>query len=107
MISHDDLKELLSRTPDASSPVLSVYLNVDQSQAVNLNRGFEAALKSLIQKSERSLSDSERKSFVRDAEFASSFVADYQPNGKSLVLFCNASRDFLWQKSLRDTEYGF
>jgi len=100
MISREDLKTLLSQVPEAESPVLSVYLNVDQSQAVNLNRGFEAALKSLIQNSERQLSETQKKDFIRDAEIAASFVADYQPEGKSLVLFCDASRDFMWKKSL-------
>jgi peptide chain release factor subunit 1 len=100
MISRDDLRELLSQKSDSSSPVLSIYLNVDQSQAVNLNRGFEAALKSLIQKSEKKLSGSDKKSFGQDADFASSFIADYQPDGKSIVLFCDASRGFVWQRSL-------
>ncbi|MGW8179142.1 MAG: hypothetical protein ACWGQW_10310 [bacterium] len=49
MISWKDLEGLLAFETESSSPILSVYLNVDQSRAVNLNRGFEAALKSLLQ----------------------------------------------------------
>ena len=39
MISTEDVRELIEHKAQAGSGVLSVYLNVDQSQAVNLNRG--------------------------------------------------------------------
>src|SRR5512138_3559621 len=37
MISTDDVRELIEHKAQTGSGVLSVYLNVDQSQAVNLN----------------------------------------------------------------------
>jgi len=44
MISRAAVDSLLERPPSPGSPVLSVYLDVDQSRAANLNREFEAAL---------------------------------------------------------------
>ncbi len=101
MISRRDLHELLSHPPDSESPVLSLYLDVDQQQAVNLNRGFESVLKSMIRRVEHGLGHNSRlKEFLGDARLVSRFVSDYQPVGKSLVLFCDASRGFTWHRSL-------
>jgi peptide subunit release factor 1 (eRF1) len=101
MISQKDLRDLLAFESQTDSPVLSVYLNIDQSQAVNLNRGFEAALKSLLQKAEKEIrNESERKSFLEDAQGVVSFVNDVEPDAKSLILFHDASRDYLWNRSL-------
>jgi peptide subunit release factor 1 (eRF1) len=101
MISRRDLHELLSHPLDTESPILSVYLDVDQQRAINLNRGFEAVLKSMIRELEHGLgSSSKLKEFLSDARLAGSFVSDYQPAGKGLVLFCDASKEFTWHRSL-------
>ncbi len=101
MISRRDLHELLSHPPDSESPVLSLYLDVDQQQAVNLNRGFESVLKSMIRRVEHGLGHNSRlKEFLADARLAGSFVSDYEPVGKSLVFFCDASKGFIWHRSL-------
>jgi protein required for attachment to host cells len=95
------LKGLLAVEPEEDSPVLSVYLNVDQGLAVNLNRGFEAALKGLLQRTEKKLrSESEKRGFEEDSKRVVSFVSDYQPEAKGIVIFCDASRDFFWHRSL-------
>ena len=100
MISQKDLKDLLAFESESDSPVLSVYLNIDQSQAVNLNRGFEAALKSLLQKAEKGArSESQRKSFSEDAQGVTSFIGDYKPEAKSVVVFHDASRGYLWHRN--------
>lgn len=101
MISRRDLHELLSLPPDTESPVLSLYLDVDQQRAINLNRGFESVLRNLIRQIEQGLGNNSRlKEFLGDARLAGSFVSDYQPAGKSLVLFCDASKGFTWHRSL-------
>ena len=101
MISRRDLHELLSHPPDTESPVLSLYLDVDQQRAVNLNRGFESVLKSMIRRVEHGLGHNSRlKEFLADARLAGSFVSDYEPVGKSLVFFCDASKGFTWHRSL-------
>ena len=100
MVSRKDLRDLLALESDSTSPVLSVYLNVDQSQAINLNRGFESVLKSLLQKAERGIGSEEgKKGFSEDAKGVVSFVSDYEPEAKSVVVFHDASRDFLWHRN--------
>jgi ABC-type uncharacterized transport system involved in gliding motility auxiliary subunit len=52
-----DLSLLFSRTHSERKSVLSVYLNVDQSQRENLNRGFEAKLKKMASSLQKSIID--------------------------------------------------
>jgi peptide subunit release factor 1 (eRF1) len=100
MISQKDLKDLLAFESEVTRPILSVYLNVDQSQAVNLNRGFESALKSLLQKVEQGIeSETLKRSFLEDSQRVASFVGDYEPEAKSLVIFHDSSRNYLWHQS--------
>jgi peptide chain release factor subunit 1 len=97
MISKQDLENLLERPGQPGSPVLSVYLDVDQSRAANLNRGFETALKSMLRSIEQQLAaERERAEFAADAERLLRFASDYQPRARSLVIFCDASQDFFW-----------
>lgn len=101
MITKADLETLIHWRARPGSPVLSVYLDVDQSHATNLNRGFEAALAHMLRSIEEQLShQSERQAFGADAERVRRFVADYQPGAKSLVIFCDDSEDFFWQREL-------
>lgn len=101
MITRHDLKELLSRPPRAADPILSLYLNVDQGRSVNLNRGFEAAFRSLAQGTERQLDQNGRRQGFLDAvRAASGFLEDYEPSAKTLVLFCNRSGDFQWHRGV-------
>ena len=100
MISRQDLKALLSQKLNNGDKVLSVYLDVDQGRAVNLNRGFEAAFKSLVQSVEKGLENSEKKTFQEAARRAGAFLADYQPSGKSVVYFGDSRGDFAWHRSL-------
>ncbi len=44
MISYDDVRELQQFVSGPDSLVLSLYVNIDQSRAANLNRGFETAV---------------------------------------------------------------
>jgi hypothetical protein len=98
-----DLSLLFSRTHNAQPSVLSVYLNVDQSQPGNLNRGFEARLKkmaSIFRKQLVNAADRERFStatlHIRD------YVAAYSPTAKGIVLFYDTIDGFFWHH-----EFGF
>ncbi|UCF36298.1 MAG: hypothetical protein JSU96_15955 [Acidobacteriota bacterium] len=100
MITRQDLQFLLSYDSSGQARVLTIYLNVDQSRAVNLNRGFEAALKSRLQGIERSLeSGAERRSFSENARVATQLISEYQPDGKSVVLFLDTEKDLFWIRS--------
>jgi peptide chain release factor subunit 1 len=100
MVIRQDVKELLSRGSRNGQRILSVYLDIDQGRALNLNRGFEAVFKSMIQGVERSLDDSQRKTFMEAARRAGSFLADYAPSGKSLVYFGDSVGEFEWNRSV-------
>lgn len=100
MISRQDLKALLCHDRTNGEKVLSVYLDVDQARAVNLNRGFEAAFKSLVKGVEKGLEESERKAFEEAARRAGAFLADYQPSGKCVVYFGDAQGELSWNRSL-------
>ena len=51
-----DLSELEEYKVEAGK-VLSVYLDIDQSRAANLNRGFEAAFDAKVQKIARTFDE--------------------------------------------------
>jgi peptide chain release factor subunit 1 len=67
---------------------------------MNLNRGFEAVFRSMVQGVERTLDDSQRKAFAGVARRAGSFLADYVPSGKSLVYFGDSYGELEWNRSL-------
>lgn len=102
MISRKELKDLVSSKWGPENCVLSVYLNVDQGQAANLNRGFEAALRNLLRNLQNGVeSKAERKRLQANSAEVLHFVFRYQPSGKSLVIFSEASSEFLWERSLQ------
>jgi peptide subunit release factor 1 (eRF1) len=101
MISRADLDRLADHAPTPESPVLSVYLDVDQSRAVNLNREFEAALKTRLRTLEHRLVESERDAFRADAAAVQRFVAGYRPRARTLVLFADDSAGLFWSGELR------
>jgi len=99
MISTEDVRELIEHKAPTGSGVLSVYLNVDQSQAVNLNRGFEAALKNMLRGLEETLkNEDQRKSLLSACDQVLRAVTRYSPHGKSLVMFCDPKGVFRQQE---------
>lgn len=101
MISRADLEALIRRDPTPDGHVLSVYLDIDQSTSSNLNRGFEVKLRSWLRDLEASLEDrGARKELAGDAASVLSFASSYQPKGKTLVVFCDASERFFWQREV-------
>src|SRR5205823_6731194 len=101
MLNAVDIERLRAYEPTPESPVLSVYLDVDQSRAANLNREFVAALKTRVRAIERELPESERESFRRDAGRVERFVAGYQPHARTLVVFADDSAGLFWTGELR------
>jgi peptide chain release factor subunit 1 len=101
MISKTALQPLVERTPVPGSPVLSIYLDTDQSKAANLHRKFEASFKAMLRSIEAGLQEDQGQAFSADAELARQYVSDYRPRGKGLVLFCDDSESFFWSRELR------
>ena len=101
MITRQELRELLSQTPKSEGSILSLYLNVDQSRSSNLNRGFEAAFRSLVQAYDRVAGNNgDQRSFHRAVRMAGDFLADYEPTDRTLVLFCDPGRGFQWHRGI-------
>jgi peptide chain release factor subunit 1 len=99
MICRADIDMLLERKPAADSPVLSVYLDIDQRKQANLNRGFEAALGDMLRSVAAGLQDKQdkrRESFAADAARARDWVSSLEPKGKGAIVFADDSEDFFW-----------
>jgi hypothetical protein len=78
---------------DATGNVLSVYLNVDQSKANNLNRGYENALMSDLKIIGDRLSQNfDLRDFHAAAALVQELVGSQKPSSKALVVFADSSR---------------
>lgn len=100
-MSKEQIKEIVFDHSDASSRVLSVYLTVDQGRAENLHEGFLTVLRNLLRGAAERVPDEERPLFDTNAAAVNDFMAEYSPEGKSLVIFSDASSGFFWHRILR------
>jgi peptide chain release factor subunit 1 len=91
------LEPLLSQRERSTPSVLSVYLNVDESDPANLNRGFERPLKAALASIRKGIEDSaERERFNTAATHVLDFVAAYEVHEKTLAMFYDAMDGFFW-----------
>jgi peptide subunit release factor 1 (eRF1) len=90
-ITFKDLGDL-QETRAGAGRVLSVYLDVDQSRAANLNRGFERAFDSQIKMIARRFEEEyEAADFARCVEDIRKLLSTYEPRGRSLVVFARSA----------------
>jgi peptide subunit release factor 1 (eRF1) len=90
-ITAKDLGELKESRADAGR-VLSVYLDVDQSKAANLNRRFVGAFESRIQLIGRTFEEEyEESDFMRCVADVRRLLSTYEPHGRSLVIFARST----------------
>ena len=103
MISHDDLSQLHHYPSGPDSLILSLYVNIDQSNAANLNRGFETSVETLFrQAAENQNSHQENKQrFDEECRRIREFLGNYIPKGKALVIFSDSKQGFWWQRDLQ------
>lgn len=103
MISHDDLSQLHHYPSGPESLILSLYVNIDQSDAANLNRGFERRVESLFRQAAENQNSHEasRQRFDAECQRVRQFLRDYVPKGKALVVFSDSKQDFWWQRDLQ------
>jgi hypothetical protein len=72
--------------------VLSVYLDVDQSRAANLNRGFERAFESKIKTISRRFEEEyEESDFARCVQDIQKLLSGYEPRARGLVAFVRSA----------------
>jgi peptide subunit release factor 1 (eRF1) len=100
MINKLSLKDLIDYKARPDSPCLSVYLDIDQSNAANLNRMFEVSLFNALREVEEGLDGRQLKDFKEDAIRIQQFVEAYRPQAKGLVIFSDSSEDFSWAYEL-------
>jgi hypothetical protein len=97
-----ELRLLIRRVKRPQNNVLSVYLNVDQSQEKNLNRGFENQLKGMTSSIQETITDpSELERFRVAARHVEEFVSSYRVSARGIVLFFDQADGFFWWKELR------
>ncbi len=100
MVSYEDIERLKAYVPQGDGGVLSIYLDVDQSKASNLKRGFETVLHNLLREVERSVEEKAREELEQNRARVLRFMRSYVPRKKSLVIFCDARSDFWWDRDL-------
>lgn len=103
MISHDDIRQLQHYPSGNDSFILSLYLNVDQSDAANLNRGFETRVDGLFRRvaDDQNSHEDSKQNFETECRRVREFLRDYVPKGKALVVFSDSRHDFWWQRDLQ------
>jgi peptide chain release factor subunit 1 len=101
MISLRDVEALMERDVQPDSPVLSVYLNTDQSDAANIQRAFAVVFRNMLREVERPDDKTKQEQLKNDAEKVLRFLDDYREPRRALVIFCDSSQDFLWVRDLR------
>jgi peptide subunit release factor 1 (eRF1) len=100
MVSYADIEMVRAYVPQGDGWVLSVYLDVDQSKASNLKRGFETVLQNLLREVERGLDERARQAFEADRARVLRFMQGYEPRKKGLVIFCDARHGFWWDREV-------
>ena len=99
MITKTDLA-VLNEYKAAAGRVLSVYLDVDQSNASNLNREFEAAFEAKIKETGGVLAaGDEREDFARCVAEARKVITAYEPRARGIVMFMR-SPGSTWMREL-------
>jgi hypothetical protein len=100
MISYDDLRQLQQVPSGPDACTLSLYVNINQANQANLNRGFITAVENMFrQMSEGQQNHGER--LEAECRRVLDFLANYTAGGKGLVIFSDSSRDLWWQRDLQ------
>jgi peptide subunit release factor 1 (eRF1) len=93
---------LLAHSIRPGRSVLSVYLNVDQSQQANLNRGFETQFKDMMSSVEETIQDPAELERFRKAEHRlTDFLRVYQGEARTLAMFFDESDGSFWNQELK------
>lgn len=93
MLGQNDLEQLAKRPPQADH-LLTVYLDVDQSNAVNLNRGFERSLRNALKACKDKIEDPKRiGKFEADCEPIEEWLRTYEIGETGLFILSGSSED--------------
>jgi release factor family 10 len=101
MLTLNDVQMLATRSERPENSVLTLYLDVDQSKQVNLNRGFENQVKDMLAGVKNSLDGTHEAAMFETASARiGQFVAAYSVASRGLTLVCDASDGFFWSKEI-------
>lgn len=100
MISYDDIRQLQRISFGPDSLVLSLYVNVNQGNQANLNRGFLTAVENTLRQMAEG-NENHKERFEAEAARVLRFLGDYTAAGKGMVIFSDSSRDFWWHRDLQ------
>jgi peptide subunit release factor 1 (eRF1) len=101
MISYNDIRQLQHYPSGPDSCILSLYVNTDQSNAVNLNRGFITQVENLFRRMVEDKNSNHRERLDAECKRALAFLNDYSAKGKGLVIFSDSKQDLWWQRDLQ------
>jgi peptide subunit release factor 1 (eRF1) len=101
MISREEIEQIVERKSIPGSPVLSVYIDIDQSKAINLKRHFKASLEQMLRAIEERLDEEQLGNFSADAEGVRQYISGMEARAKGLVLFCDESEKFFWAREIK------
>jgi peptide chain release factor subunit 1 len=101
MISKSDIESIVERRAVPDSPVLSVYLDIDQSNAANLQDRFQTALKDMLRAIETHLDKPRLNNFSADAERVRQYVSGLESRAKGLICFSDDSENFFWTREIK------
>src|SRR3979490_3001281 len=85
MVSRREVESLLERETRPDSPVLSVYLDTDQSNVGNVNRAFEVVFKNMLRDIRQPEDKEKHKQIKDDADRVLRFLDDYRDPQRALV----------------------
>jgi protein required for attachment to host cells len=101
MLTWKELQELTSRPERADRAVLTLSLNVDQSEQANLNLGFENELKDLLMSIRKTIhAETESKNFDTAALRLEDLVSRHRAGARTVVAVVDAIDGFEWVRSL-------
>src|SRR5258705_701213 len=90
-ITRREVESLMERASQPGSPVLTVYLDTDKSNVVNVNRGFEVVFRNMLRDVGQFEDKGKQQQLEEDAERVRSFLNDYRATKRGLVMFSDAS----------------
>jgi peptide subunit release factor 1 (eRF1) len=99
-MKNEDIYALISRPTRTRKSSLSVYLNMDQSDPTNLNRGFEKKLRDMASALTRSTNTGEREPLAAAMNRVKKFVSSNVPAASGLAIFADEADGFFWHKEL-------
>jgi hypothetical protein len=101
MLTLNDIHALASRPKQSENSVLTLYLDIDQSNQANLNRGFESQLRDMVAETKKTIDRPEElNSFETACQWMRRRVVECHVSARSVVVVFDLADGFFWAKQL-------